>query len=473
MTLRQLFVAAGLLVVLLSPLAQDAMLVASCGGVLALVGLVLLPDGNPPIAALVVLYQWLQVSAALLYANLRGESLVAYYPVGDVERATAYGYLGLAIASIATGLVLRRFRPTLDALRIALEQFSVVRLAQVYAVLALVGLPLERLFGVGSQVAQLFQGIGNLRWVMLLLLIAASLVQRRGVAVAFLILGLEVVIGFSGYFAGFAVPLLVAMMGFAGAYGLLRSHQRAGALVLALVMLGLGVVWQGVKNEYRREVSGGSDQQVVTVGLGERYALLGRMAGETVEDDLSHTLEKFALRLAYVEYLGLVVHRVPAELPHREGELLGAALSHIFMPRLLFPDKPALPSDSELTSYYTANVFLLYRTGTSISLGYLTELYIDFGVAGVLLAGLLLAGLVGGVCFAFARLVPDPALASALSASVLLSARLFEVALPKLLGGVLSVFLVQLAVVWLLRGWVLPVLRGVPLASIARAREAA
>jgi hypothetical protein len=471
--LRTLFMVIGALVALLAPFAQDALLVAACGGVLALVGLVLLPEGNPPIAALVVLYQWLQVSAALLYANLSGESLAAYYPVGDVERATAFGYTGLAVAAVVAGLLLRRFRPSQAALQQSLARMSIVRLAQVYALLAVVGLPLEGLFGVGSQLAQVFQGVGNLRWVALFLLVAATSVQRRGASVAGLILAFEVVVGFSGYFAGFAVPLLVAMMGFAAVYGLLRSHQRAGALLLALFMLTLGVLWQGVKNEYRREVSGGSDQQVVTVGLGERYALLGRMAGETVEDDLAHTLEKFALRLAYVEYLGLVVHRVPAELPHREGELLGAALSHIFMPRVLFPDKPPLPSDSELTSFYTANVFLLYRTGTSISLGYLTELYIDFGVFGVLLAGLLLAALVAGVCFAYARVVPDPALAMALSCSTLLSARLFEVALPKLLGGVLSTFLVQLAVVWLLREWVLPVLRGVPLAAIAQARAGA
>lgn len=466
---QRLSILFGAVIVGLSPFAADALLVAACGAVLALLGGVLLRPGVPPVFALVVGYQWAQVSVATLYGNAVGASLETLYPVGDVVRATAYGLLALVVATLAAGLAAARWPVAQASLAASLRALSIVRLGQAYVLALLLGLPLERLVGVAGQAAQLVQGVGDLRWALMFLLVAAVLVQRRGAALVAAAVLAEVAIGLSGFFAGFAEPLMLALLAFLSVFTLLRPHQRLAAGALALALLALGVVWQGLKNEYRREVSGGSGEQVVVVGLGERYALLGRMAGETVEDDMSRTVEKFALRLAYVQNFGLVLRRVPAELPHREGALLGAAVAHVLMPRVLFPGKPPLPSDSELTAQYTGNVHILYMTGTSISLGYATELYIDFGFAGVLLAGLLLGGLMAGVHTAFRRASPDPALALALATGVLLQARVFETALPKLLGGVLAPLLAQLALLWLLRGWIMPWLRGEPAAGTARA----
>jgi len=149
-----------------------------------------------------------------------------------------------------------------------------------------------------------------------------------------------------------------------------------------------------------------------------------------------------------------VLNRVPAELPFRDGEQLFTAIEHVLVPRLLNPGKAPLPSDSELTAYYTANPFLLMRTGTSISLGYVTELYIDFGVFGIPAAGLLLGLLLGAVTLAFRRYVESPAIGMALTCSVLLSARLFETSLPKLIGGVLAAFIVAIGAYLLIQRWV-------------------
>lgn len=443
-----------------SPFAIDGLLVAACGGALALIGAVLLRPGVPPVFALVVGYQWAQVAAATLYGNAIGASLETLYPVGDVVRATAYGLVVVVVATLAAGLAAVRWPVAQAPLATALRALSIARLAQGYLLFLLLGLPLERVVGVSGQAAQLVQAVGDLRWALMFLLVAAALVQRRGGALVAVVVVGEVAIGLSGFFAGFAEPLILVLLAFVSVFALLRPHQRLAAGALAVALLGLGVVWQGLKNEYRREVSGGTGEQVVVVGLGERYALLGRMAGETVEADLSRTVEKFALRLAYVQNFGLVLRRVPAELPHRDGGLLGAAVLHVLVPRILFPGKPPLPSDSEMTAEYTGNVHILYMTGTSISLGYATELYIDFGGAGMLLAGLLLAGVMVLVHLAFRRASPDPALALALATGVLLQARVFETALPKLLGGVLAPLLVQLALLWLLRGWIMPLLRG-------------
>jgi hypothetical protein len=457
---QRLLAGLGCLIVLIAPFVPDRELLGGVGVLLVLIAVLLLRSGIPPIAALVVGYQWLQVSAAVLYANARGQSLEQLYPLGDVVAATWLGLSGLTVATLVAGVLLARLSPSVGSLRESLLRLSMPRVLQTYVLLAIVVISVERVVGVAGQLSQLVQAVGAARWAALFLLVATALVQRRGGVLAGAMVLLEVVIGFSGFFAGFALPMLIAMLAFMAVFGFLRPYQRAGAVLLALAMLAMGVIWQGVKNEYRQEVSGGTGEQVITVGLGERYALLGRMAGETVGDDIDRSIEKFALRLAYVENFGLVIRRVPAELPYRDGELLGAALAHILMPRVLFADKPPLPSDSELTSLYTANIYIMYMTGTSISLGYMTELYIDFGHWGVALAGLLLAAILVGVHAGFQRASPDPAIALALTCATLMSVRLFETALPKLLGGVLSVFVVQLVLIVVLRNWLVPFLQG-------------
>ncbi|HKB14042.1 MAG TPA: hypothetical protein VKD69_25430, partial [Vicinamibacterales bacterium] len=72
--------------------------------------------------------------------------------------------------------------------------------------------------------------------------------------------------------------------------------------------------------------------------------------------------------------------RVPKVLPHTHGSFLGAALTHVVTPRIFFPDKPELASDSDSVRKYS-NVRVAGReTNTSIAFGYSIEAYIDFGV---------------------------------------------------------------------------------------------
>ncbi len=461
MTPRLLVLIVAGLLLISAPFTANALEQTSAAMVLALIGGLLLRPEVVPVVPLALGYQWLQTSVATIYANSLGISLHDLIVVGAVENATFLGHAALAIAAAICAFVLPRWAPVDPAgLRESLARAYVPNLFKAYGVALMVSVPADVVIGVVSQLAQMVQGLEALRFALLVTAISAALVQRKYATWVMAVIGLEVVIGLSGFFASFALPLLYALLAFVSVFTFLRANQRAAALGLSLVLVVLGVMWNAVKNDYRREVSGYSGEQVVTVGLGERYSTLGRMASRTMDSDVTDTLERFATRLGYVEYFGIVLDRVPRELPHRDGDLLKAALMHIFVPRVIFPDKPPLPSDSELTAFYTANVYLLYMPGTSISLGYVTEGYIDFGVLGVALMAVMLAALMTGVIAAYRKAAPEPALALSLSCSALMSARLFETALPKLLGGIISVFIVQLLVLLVLRRWVVPVFRG-------------
>src|SRR5262249_42442091 len=75
---------------------------------------------------------------------------------------------------------------------------------------------------------------------------------------------------------------------------------------------------------------------------------------------------------------------------------------HIVTPRVFFPDKPELPSDSDSVRKY-ANVRVAGRENdTSIAFGYSIESYIDFGVP-LMFVPVFLFGVFVGTCYALFR----------------------------------------------------------------------
>ena len=103
------------------------------------------------------------------------------------------------------------------------------------------------------------------------------------------------------------------------------------------------------------------------------------------------------------------MQHVPDGTPHEDGQLTLALIKHITVPRFLFPDKPVLVNDTEITAKYTG-LPLVSNGETSISIGYLGELYVDFGFIGALVA----VGIIGLLTGRAYKLLRDQASDSAL-----------------------------------------------------------
>jgi len=171
------------------------------------------------------------------------------------------------------------------------------------------------------------------------------------------------------------------------------------------------------------------------------------MVSELEKEDMGSALQDMADRISYVDFFGRAIVMVPSRIPHEDGELWGGALRHIFMPRLFFPDKPPLRNDSEITNYYTGLMFSGEAEGTSISIGYVAESYIDFGGFWMFAPVLALGYLWGSMYRYFLTRPRSPLIIGyGLSVAVLLSAILFETTNVKLLGGVVTSFLVAFVV---------------------------
>src|SRR5207247_92942 len=98
-------------------------------------------------------------------------------------------------------------------------------------------------------------------------------------------------------------------------------------------------------------------------------------------------------RIDSIWQFSLVLERVPREIPHENGKLTSRAIKHVLTPRILFPNKPSLGTDSWLPIYYAG---ISVGEGTSVGIGYMAEFYVDFGYPGMFLPLLAYGVMLGG-----------------------------------------------------------------------------
>src|SRR4029079_651305 len=135
-------------------------------------------------------------------------------------------------------------------------------------------------------------------------------------------------------------------------------------------------VWTAIKTDYRLFVAGGQYQQTVTMGKTEGIAKLIEMASKLNGEDMSNAAASLVSRIAYVDFFAAVLKRVPRVLPYEEGALWWDAVRRPFTARLFFPEKTII-DDSERTRRYTGVWVARSGEGSSISIGYMGESYID------------------------------------------------------------------------------------------------
>ena len=213
-----------------------------------------------------------------------------------------------------------------------------------------------------------------------------------------------------------------------------------GAGVALSLLLLTGIFWSAIKPDYRNFLNQGTGEQVVDRPLAERLQYVGRAADEFNSSQFNDGLRALVARLSYIDFLAVTISRVPDDLPHENGKHLRDAMLNIVTPRILFPDKPPTPNDSEVTAHYTG-LTLDLSGRTSISIGYLGELYIDFGYVGAIV-GAFLIGVFGGLGFAILRSYRGIPLfmSYGLATMAMLPFSFFESDLVRFLGSAVTVF---------------------------------
>jgi hypothetical protein len=208
------------------------------------------------------------------------------------------------------------------------------------------------------------------------------------------LLVLEVALGFTGFFADFREPLLVAGLAILGAMDRRRLSTWMMIGLIAFLTVASAVIWTAIKPIVRMSyVSSGS-----TIG---RLNSAMNAAANTVTPGESFMVahgDTLVSRLWAMYYPALALKRVPTIVPYENGAILMAAVDNVLTPRLFNPDKPAVPSQSDEVRKY-AGVWVKGReTNTSIAFGYVGESYVDFGVP-LMFVPILLYGVLIGVAY--------------------------------------------------------------------------
>jgi hypothetical protein len=416
----------------LALLSANPLITAAAVASLAAIVLLTWRPGEPPVVLFVSGMQWLQASIAIFHADILGEGLWTLSYAHGFETATwlSLGWVVVFALGMRLALIGARNRVLREGQWANIDPRKAFRLYLAWTVL---GLAFHKV-AVGG-LYQVAIALDGLRWSVVFAVFWLVLRQRRDFWLLAVVFVFEFLTGFLGFFSNFKLPMYVLAIAFLAADYRMRPRQVVALAVVGAAALYLGVLWSAIKMDYRDTLNQGSGAQVVSIGYTERIESLLSLLGDADGETLEAGLDSFVARFAYTEYFAHVVDFVPAIAPHERGELHLAALRHVLMPRLLFPDKPALVPDTVLAERYTG--LMLVRTGrdTSISIGIAADSYVDFGVPGMFVSALFL-GLFAGFTYRWTiALRGDPLLASSLAVGLLLPLGTLELTVVKFIGG--------------------------------------
>jgi hypothetical protein len=421
--------------------------------VLMLVWALLASFEGPPVLALAVTYQWMQVTIGIFYSALTGTELEAMYTT-DWQRMVliGLGWITCLAVAIFYGIVLtrRRVTPPQDSPSRAFSNKIVW--AAYAASLLLTGIVQEVAWNyplfTQAILAITFTHLGLL----FVLIRRFTRPQFQWDKLATLML-IEVALGFTGYFAGFREPLVMGAIATFEVFDRRDVRQWAFVAILGLALGLSSLIWISVRGQLRQEI----DDEVLSTSRVERFDRARTLSSGLLtqqSSDYADATTTLVDRLWAIKYPAMAVERVPFLVAHTDGQIMWDALVHVVSPRFLYPDKPDLISDSELVRRYSGANVAGQESNTSIAFGYVAESYVDYGLPWMFVP-VIIYGLLIGVTFQmWTSVIHHRELAVALTTVVYwLALYLFERSWAKTLGLTITLMVYLGGFVYLLDQW--------------------
>ena len=343
-----------------------------------------------PVILFTLSYHFLQITAKLFYAefnNVSINTLTAYSVNADMAQALHFSCIGLIFLSTGIYFFLQK-KPSAT-----LTSFNIKKLLILYIVIVFIEI-LASLIGQLGGFYQLIIKVTVLKWGVLFLITYMSIKEKKYHFLIAVII-FEILSSLLSYFSTFKDVLFITLISFL----ILNSHYYKIKSKYFFVFGGLAVVmiltWQNVKEDYRSFLSDGKTSQMVSVGFEDAYDKMFDLVSENSNTTLK-TIDKTIDRISYIDFFAESINYIPEVKSHTNGALWLDGITHILKPRLFFPNKTAI-DDSQKTMEYTGLMLAGAEQGTSISLGYMAESYVDFGryffVIPIILLGLFIGWL--------------------------------------------------------------------------------
>jgi hypothetical protein len=358
---------------------------------------VLATEEGPPVLPLAFTHYWLMFVIGYVYFAPLGR-LPLTSGDNDASWVVTLAVIGafFHVRGISWGLMLAK--PPDPTYRTRKKYFFTEQMAITLYAAFLVG---SQLLGELSQtiegLRQVVLAMGSCRLVFLYLLLRRYVAAGRWSAFA-TFAAIDVLFGFTGFFAGFREAFAIMFLALLERFDR-RKTAHWGILIATMACtMAAGTIWLSIRSKLRAEVSIGQSE-----GRFERLSRVFELSSEAFAnpwEDMLTNADKLADRMWSVHWWNLTLRRVPAVLPHTDGEFIQGAVSHILQPRLLFPDKQDLMFDSDKVRKYSGVWVAGVESGTSIAFGYMPEAYVDFGVPMMYLP-IFLFGLFIGVAYRY------------------------------------------------------------------------
>lgn len=442
--LRRAFLALGLALVVIAPFSPDPVALAA-GAMVP--WLVLRIIGSPNLPAAVIYYllwQWLQTYARALLGLVDGEQMSRSIFGPWVADAYWYMLASIVVLAIAFRMVLTTMRTPSPQSQTAHLEWRTVDLFQAYLIALFVSSAARFVADFIPALDQPLEGVTRFKVIALFVLFANVLSSGKGMKLLLAAVGVELVVGFSSLQSEFRSVFVILFVAAIAARIRWKGTTAAVVGVGAVVLVVLSLFWTAVKGEYRQFATNSDDSQVIRMGLDARFGYLGNRL--TTSADIDWTTASYALltRLAYVDIFGSVigVKRVsPEQGTFRQWS---DALSHVFQPRFLFPDKASLSDTEVFIRLARGDATEQTRLGTSISVGYLAENFVDFDFPGMLGSVFAIGLIIAGICRYFGSLSLPWMVREGVIMALLLAVggNGVEGSLPKVFGSAFMFFVV-------------------------------
>jgi len=351
---------------------------------------------RPGMIVFAFILQWVQVIAYVIWMNTSNLDINYFSRHADV--AVLMACLGLVVIAAVFSLVINRI-PIVPEGEFARQArlFDDKKVLILYAGSTLFLGGLQFALGSNSGFVQILATISSIKWVFFMVYGYIVFTTKKKSWPIFAVMVLfEFTTALYSYFSNFKEVILITI---AMSITLVRQvsfKQLLSGLVAATLLAFLFIGWTAIKSDYRNFVNQGKGQQVVEVSRSEAFSKIGEKVGSLTWDDFQLASYLLLYRVQYILHLAKSMDRVPDVIPHEDGRLWWDNITFVLEPRILFPNKPIYDATVK-TVKYTGIHYSGQKKGSSFSLGYFADSYIDFGFIGMLFPlafiGLALAGI--------------------------------------------------------------------------------
>lgn len=381
---------------------------------------------------LAFVYQWIQVSIKPIYANLTFQEVSELTSYPDyIVPCYLLCSVGLMIITLAINVFLSKIDFDDEAISELTDSVSIKRLLIAYFFVGIFTslLPFS-LYQIAVQ-------ISAFKWGIFYIIFICSYNRHKGIWIIIALILFEFVLGFASYFSTWKDVIFYT---FISSLTVIKMAPRKILLFVAsmLAFVYLGLLWTGVKGDYRTYIGQGG-KQVMAVSKADALMKMVDLAGEF---NLNEQVKKsFIDRISYIDYFSACMSHVPSVVQHENGRLTAQAVKHVLVPRFLDNNKAVIDESTHLTKY-TGVFFSNLSMGVSFSLGYFGDFYVDFGEIGMLVALFLLGLLIGAVFWDVYRHINNGLISAALMQMSFFLLCKFEISLIKLIGTLIMFWII-------------------------------